>query len=933
MKNKIPIFVLIFSFFTLESYAAGVSTWADFNSALTNTSVSAVELEADLTANSTGATITSGNTVVNGQGKGLSGAGYGGITVSGGSLSLINLGSFASADGKAVLDNAYYPDFDKAVSGFSRSGGLSYSSGAALRILSGSADIDNSIIANNSVINATAANFGAAVMNLGTISYINNSLLYSNKISGTIAHGGAVSNALSGARIRGINNTVFAYNKAAATSGMAAGGAIFNYGGNISIIEGGGFYKNEISSSTSTAFGGAIMNARTDVANGNIGAVIDTIRNTEFIENSVIGNPRDQSGGGAIYNNDSLASKATRINTIENVTFLRNNVSGAQVSVGGAIGNESILGIIKNSVFEGNTVNGSYLGYGGAIASMGTINKIINTSFISNTATGGTSSAGGAIYSRNNLIIEADGGQSLFSGNAAINSTTGVSVSNAIYQTAGQLSLTAVNGGHLQMDDGISGANNAYTVLLSGDYSSKVLINDNINNAARITLQDTNIYLGKDSAFNGSRALVFSGANLYMNNDAIGAMSVSSITLTNGTRTNISIDADLVNGTSDTITASSVSGLGVIDLRNVNVIADAPDANQVITNFASANLAGNVNLLTAVASSALHDYKLSYDSSTGQLAFGDKQISAAFDTPAIALYMASQVQQARTFDIAFGKVYAAMTDDCSGQSCKSKDIWALPFYSSVKIPFKGGQETDTDSYGSYFGANISSLAEFWGFTLDLNLYGGYNHFDSKYKSDRYELKQDIFSVGSAATVYNSIYFLSATGNFSYADNSEDSAQGDQEFNILSFGAAVKTGFNLPLSSNVFLQPSFAGAYTSGYMRDYSTSRNAKVTSHSLNTFQLLPEVRLLAKTQNGFSGYGALSGVFNLDNDPEIEVENLKISELDIKNYLQLSAGIEKSWAGIASVYGNVIGSFNGVKGVEGRLGFTYKFKNLDDIF
>ena len=449
--------------------------------------------------------------------------------------------------------------------------------------------------------------------------FISNCVLFSN----ASARGGAIYNS-------GIIEDItgdFIGNYASANDYTASGGAINSNSGTIGDITG-DFIGNYASGDS--ALGGAIYNN-----NGTIGNITG-----DFIGNYASANDYTASGG-AIGNGG----------TIGDITgdFIGNYVSSCDSeAAGGAIINGGTIGDVTGDFIGNYAVSDSSYATGGAIANLGYIGtpdeqtgaitegEIKNSSFIGNYAESKTgNAAGGAIFSTNNINIVADNGQSIFSGNKTI--SNGKEEQNAIGmygvgmqdpssgkfvfmdpisgdevdKNTANLKLEAKNNGIIVFDDTIRGGavdyealdnqrleviethETAFDLKVTGDSTGKVILNNDVINA-NISLDNTNLYLGREDVFDKSVSLSFNSGSIYLNNQSIGTMHVPTLNL-NG-NTNISVDADLANKSMDRITADNYN---VKDgaMLNVNNVVLLSDASQVLL-LSHILLSGNTMYLT-----------------------------------------------------------------------------------------------------------------------------------------------------------------------------------------------------------------------------------------------------------------------------------------------------------------------------------------------
>lgn len=271
---------------------------------------------------------------------------------------------------------------------------------------------------NNLAFSNTGVVYGGALYNKGTANitghFVNNAAQSENHVSG---FGGAIFN---DGDLTLAENTTFYANRA-----DNAGGALYN-GGKIENLSGITFRNNY-------AFtGGAINNAKVnaDATAGYIG----TIENSSFV-----GNFAAASQGGAIRNqgviNDIKSSLfegnvaanggalnngtwGTVVNSIVDTQFINNTALTGVVQQGGAIVNAGTIGLIDNSTFAGNQAGK----LGGAIANVtpqdpSNPEKVSEITFNGVTFTNNVAGVeGGAIYNKGAITFQGD---NVFAGNTA----------------------------------------------------------------------------------------------------------------------------------------------------------------------------------------------------------------------------------------------------------------------------------------------------------------------------------------------------------------------------------------------------------------------------------------------------------------------------------------------------------------------------------
>ena len=293
---------------------------------------------------------------------------------------------------------------------------------------------------------------------------------------------------------------------------------------------------------------------------------------------------------GNILTTDDIITNATA--PIHDSLFIGNHVKSVSTNAqGGAIYNNGLIGY-KVTVDLTEEEKNSFvdIDFDKLVEEVQSIPSIQNSSFYNNYAESESGEAkGGAIYSSTDITIGANNGESIFSGNKVINN--GVEESNAIYMgnrvegresyqiyASPTLTLSAKNNGLLYFNDKIDGTTSSggvykyveqpdgsieqiwvtenttdyYKVKLTGDGTGTIVLNNDVKNA-EITLENTNLYLGKDDAFDLSHSLSLDSGTLSMINGTAGTMHLPEFNLRGDV--DMMVDVDLANKTMDRITA------------------------------------------------------------------------------------------------------------------------------------------------------------------------------------------------------------------------------------------------------------------------------------------------------------------------------------------------------------------------------------------
>ena len=849
-----------------------------------------------------------------------------------------------------------------------------------------------------------------------------------NYASGSSAGGGAIYN-YSNSTIGNITGD-FIGNYASSTSYYTYGGAIHNFGtiGNIT----GDFIGNYASSTSDYARGGAIYNSRTignitgdfigNYAQGSTSAIGGAVMNLGSIMGYNV--PGDK-----MLNISAL--KLTNPNTGESfvVYYISNDLKqeiNAKLEQGYKIVCNQIPYPIppeqwqafeeelKAAIEAGEMTTEFPFGDEALAKETG---SFINSSFLNNVAEAKNgSAAGGAIFSTNKIHIVADSGQSVFSGNKTISGETeeqnaigmyGIYLSEEaaaqigtqagfIDMTTGatsdknpaSLKLEAKNNGVILFDDTIRGGAIDYAVMsnegrfefietpetafdltITGDTTGKVILNNDVINA-NISLDKTNLYLGRENVFDRSQSLTLNSGSIYLNNNTIGTMHIPTLNLKGNT--NLSVDADLAAKTMDRITADTynITNNAMLNVNNITLLSDAKEDKTNIS-FADKDLANNVAYTGAspIAYSPIYKYQVSYHPETGEFMFlrgatttpgGDiippANPSDAFNpsvlAPAVATQAGAYTTQLQTFNYAFqhsdnfmnipylervaiiekNKYALSPTGDATDVGTfsplltKEEDagFWIKPYASFENIPLKNGPKVSNINYGTLIGydSNLTHIKNGW--ERVLTGYVGYNGASQRYSGiDAY---QNGGLIGTTATFYKGNFFNATTLSVGASVGDATTMYGSENYTMLLAGIGNKTGYNIEFfDGRMILQPNFLISYTFVNTFDYTNSAGVRISSDPLNAIQLSPGIKLIGNTKTGWQPYIGVNMVWNLLDDSKVYANDIRLPEMSIKPYVQYGVGLQKRFKDRFLAFGQAMIHNGGRNGISFSFGIRWK--------
>ena len=965
--------------------AAEVSSGAEFAAALASGDES-ITLNQDISITETDGIdkLVGTDVVIDGQGNAISNNGSKSVFYvrKGEKLTLKNIGNgYRVAEEKPVTGNfvefidvdgrTKYAVADKSFNGFagnvtSEEGGGTVSLGGMLN--EGTADVVNTVFYNDNGSHAVIYNSGE--MSIKSTAFIGNK----NENGSALDNTGYISQIADSAFIK--------------NSGGWAGGAINNYG-EIDGIDG-TFIENSASDR-----GGAIFNQGQikDIAGNFIGNTSysgGAIRNDKTIGQisaSFINNV-SESGGGAIYNSGNLskisnsefksnrgknggaiflASRAEQLE-VENTNFVGNNAKD-----GGAISNVSDYGVsVKSSRFENNSAQ-----YGGAIsdwvsesdmsvadsdfiANKGALggaiavwetaaNKILisgsefernesqmggaifnrgdgmvveNSSFKGNTV----SSAGGAIYSEGDLTVRADGGVSVFSGNVAAGE------SNAVYMDKGKtLSLETLNGGNIVSDDGFTGSEDGWRLLLSGDGSGEITLNGEIKNAEIVSgLSDapvsvTNIASG-NLIGNGSNSLEINSGLVNILSLGLERLQLKNLTLNGGKLDIYNVNVDLENVKMGEMSAEDVSGdLALVEVKSLDVLSDG-EAETTHVMFADNNiLAGQVASQIAESAGPVYNYDVEYLPENGEFTFTRRERKDKFNPEVLESGMAVVASIGVLNDEIYSRVLADAdrTAFRKGAAEAGGGAWVKPFASSDDLEFKNYHGADARFNGVIAGADSRVKTYSNGVAAVYSAYGAYADGEAEFSTSKIE--QDVWYLGAGANFYKGSAFWGITANAGYARKKANDFDKNGKFDAWLGGIGAKFGYNCVLGNGWTVQPNFYATYTYADAEDYTTGKNAEVAFDGLSMYELAPGLKIEKAFNDELQVYAKGRYVYTGTGLQHVTANGVHLPDMEIEPYAEYGLGFESS-NGDASLFAEVMRRDGGRTGWNGLAGLKINF-------
>ena len=252
-----------------------------------------------------------------------------------------------------------------------------------------------------------------------------------------------------------------------------------------------------------------------------------------------------------------------------------------------------------------------------------------------------------------------------------------------------------------------------------------------------------------------------------------------------------------------------------------------------------------------------------------------------------------------------------------------KGVWFRPYNNYEHVSLKRGPRVSNVTYGALIGGD-SELAE---------LRGGWQGFYSSYipyngahqAFDGISMWQNGGTVGVSGAVFKGNFFTAGTANVGASAAHANTFFGDENINLLMTGAALKSGYNWSLKNNRFIiQPSFMTSYTFVNTFDYTSASGYNVESDPLHAIELIPGLKFIANTKNGWQPYIGVNMVWNIIDQTKFYVQDAILDRLAVKPYIEYGIGVQKRKGERCTGFGQAMIRNGGREGVAFTLGMRW---------
>lgn len=672
-------------------------------------------------------------------------------------------------------------------------------------------------------------------------------------------------------------------------------------------------------------FNNKISDAKVNVNAGAVNVGATTLSNAKF---TMIGGTTTFNG--TTFTNDSkiFLNNASAQTILSSATFDGSGYTGIDLVAKVASGALRV----SDSTFSGYTTAAQ----GGVISNAGTT-TIVNSSFSNNSST----AQGGAIYNAGTLNVVANGANTTFTNNKAAGSL------NDIYlASASTLNLNAGNGGAVYINSGITSADTTAQINVNNTNSTHpttgtVSLNSAITNST-VNMYSGSLYLANDGYLDNNN-LTMNGGTLAMANNALGTMNLNNITM-NGS-SHLTMDADLAKGLSDRITATtatSINGGGIV-LSGLNILSDT--SSQANLAIADANISNYITMGANRASSAVANYNLSYNASSGNLSVTNSGFNPSVLATGSSALVGNYLSQTYTYNEAFANIdaimamprydrllmqYGTKTADAAGNFVFSPTMlpedqqgyWVKEFTTFENVPLHNGPNVSNVAYGMLVGKDSEIQYIGNGFSGYTSAYFGY--MGSRQNFDNVSSVQNGGLIGLTGTAYKGDFFVALTANVGASNGNNYTPSGTDNFTSIMAGLAAKTGYNFNLiGDKLIVQPSLTVSYTFANTFDYTTAAGVNMTSDPLNAVQLIPGLKFISNLKNGWQPYIGLNMVWSFMDKSQFYANNIELPQASVDPYLEYGFGLQRKW-GRFTGFGQAMARGGGRNGVALQFGFRW---------
>ena len=254
---------------------------------------------------------------------------------------------------------------------------------------------------------------------------------------------------------------------------------------------------------------------------------------------------------------------------------------------------------------------------------------------------------------------------------------------------------------------------------------------------------------------------------------------------------------------------------------------------------------------------------------------------------------------------------------------ENKGFWFKPYATYENVHLKGGPKVENTIYSSYFGIDSDIVEHKNGWNTMYAGYVGYNGSHQNY--DGISIYQNGGQIGATGMLYKDRFFAGITASAGLGIGDASTMYGDEDFSMLTTGAAIKTGYNFGYKDDkIILQPSLLAGYSFINTYDYTNAAGIRIKPDDLHGLELVPGVKLIGNLPNNWQPYASVQFVWNMLTDSNTVASGVELNHFKIKPYIQYGVGVQKRIGDRFTGYLQTMGRNFGRNGVSLSAGMRW---------
>ncbi len=477
------------------------------------------------------------------------------------------------------------------------------------------------------------------------------------------------------------------------------------------------------------------------------------------------------------------------------------------------------------------------------------------------------------------------------------------------------------------------------------------IINNKIS-GTQLSLNNGTVYFGNNADVSKAASVNMNGAGINVMDNKISNYKLGTVNL--NSKTNLALDFDVKNLTSDKFAATVKNNGGIFNVNRINVIGSNTLKNSVKVHLGDTTGLGKSNLTSEkikLPSVMTPIRKLDGMLENGYITYqGSGNGVDSFNPAVMASPVATQVggiqNQIQTLQSGFYHMsrytkysqaqrmaaeninkYAVLDNPVGYKDTTipetSKAFWTEPYATYEHVNLRGGLKVENFGYGALYGGDtdLNDLGRGWKNVGSAFI--GYNGNHSNYRG--ISMDQEGGIVGGTTTFYKGNFFTGVTASVGAGAGQAYTPYGTDHYAMMNAGMASKTGYNLEFKEGrLILQPSLYLGYSMVNTFDYKNSAGAKIDSDPVHSIQISPGVKFIANLKNGWQPYADVSMMWNIIEGGKVMAEDARLPQLSLKPYIQYGVGLQKSWGEKFTAYGQVMMRNGGRNGIAATAGFRW---------